>query len=83
MSLLLPVLLLGFAQPVDQTSAAASTQAPVQIKSESQPTPPQSRLQGLPKPGVRDEQDGNKRICYTMRSYLFQRRVISLRSSWA
>lgn len=72
MGLLLPVLLLGLTQPVDQPSAPASAQDQVQIQSQASPTqaPP---LQGLPRSTVRDGQDG-KRVCYTMRSYLFERR---------
>ena len=73
MGLLLPVLLLGFAQPVDQPSAPASPQGQVQIQSKSQSTPVQAPVQGLPRSSVRDGHD-RKRVCYTMRSYLFERR---------
>lgn len=73
MGLLLPILLLGFTQPVDQPSAPASPQSRVQMHNPSQSAPAQSPLQGLPTGSLRNGEDG-KRVCYTMRSYLFERR---------
>ena len=74
MGLFLPVLLLGLAQPVDQPT----TSAPVQVQGESRlatkelPSSP-SPLQSLPTRKLRSGQDG-RRVCYTMRSYIFERR---------
>ena len=73
MGLLLPVLLLGLGQPVDQPQIPASSQPAPQVQAENhstakEPSLDPSSAQSLPVQRLR-----NGRVCYTMRSYIFER----------
>jgi hypothetical protein len=90
MSLFLPILLLGFAQPADQPIAPpAPPQMQIQSSSpaasQSQNTPPQRQMQDTSQSGQPGQQvqrfdpleiypPSTSDLCYTMRSYYFNRR---------
>ena len=84
MSLFLPIVLLGFAQGGDQQINRAPAQAPTQTAEAAVLNPPSFTLPAEPKnafvlPGRKvTPSDWDKmqdsRTCFTMRTYLFERR---------
>ena len=85
MSLFLPILLLGFAQPVDQPAAPPAAQPQTQIqKSAPAVSPNQSADASQPRPPSPGQQfkhfdpldispSPTSDLCFTMRSYYFDR----------